>query len=419
VAVIEVPAYSQALSSFTNDELRRYADVAVSRCLDLRPGELLVLEFEPEHRPLAVALAEAGFRHGLRVSFRIRDPLITRAELQYAPEPALGVTEPWTRDVQLARCEEGAAQICIKGEEIPGVFEGCDPARVRQRAQRALQAIGLLYERVREGRDAFTIVSYPTLAWSRLVYPDLDTEAAQRALADDLLRFCRIGADDGPDALERHIATLRRRAEVANRLNLRQLHYRGPGTDLHVGLTDDTLWRTAEMRNAYGRTMFRNLPSEEIFTAPAASATEGVARCTAPVVANGLVVEDVRLEFRQGRMVRLDARTDVQRDTFLARLDVDEGSRRLGEVALVDRSSRIGQAGRVYWNTLLDENRTCHLGVGLGFPDCRERGGESADLNHSRAHFDLMIGSPDVEVTGVTADGRSIAVIRDGEWLPG
>jgi aminopeptidase len=411
-------AESPTGSPFTPGELDRYAEVAVERCLDLRQGERLLIEYEPEHRPLAVALHRAGYRRGLRVASQVRDPLLARAELDHASEHLLGSVEPWERDWSLARTAEDSALICIKGDELPGVLDGVDPHRAGLRTRRATRAIAELYERVRQHRDSFVIVAYPTLAWSSRVFPELTPTQASRALAEDLLTFSRIGAHDPAGALDRHIATLRERARIANGLELRRLCFRGPGTDLTIGLPDDHLWRTAEFTNAFGRTIFRNLPSEEIFTAPAASVTEGVVSCTKPLSTKGILCEDIRIEFRSGRLVRLDARSEAQRDTLLAQLDVDEGGRRLGEVALVDSGSRVGSTGRLYWNTLLDENQACHLGLGLGFPDCRRQGGASPDLNSSRTHVDVMIGGPGVDVTGVTASGRTIPLIVDGTWRP-
>lgn len=418
MAATDCAPKSLTSSPFTAEELTRYAEVTVGRCTDLRAGELLVIEYEPEHRPLMVAIAEEAYRHGLRVSSQVRDPLLIRAEVEHAAEPVLGVLEPWNESFNMARTGPGAGLISIKGEELPGVLDGCDPDRLARRARRQAAATGLLYDRVREGRDAFVIVAFPTVAWASRVYPDRPAALAQRALAEDLLVFCRIGPEDPCDALERHVETLRHRAQVANQLHLREVHFRGPGTDLRVGLTGDALWSTAEFTNAYGRTMFRNLPSEEIFTAPGASLTDGVVRCTKPFAAQGIMAEDVRMEFRDGRLVRLDAWTDAQRDALATRLDVDEGGRRLGELALVDIASRVGQRDRVFWNTLLDENQTCHIGLGLGFPDCRAAAGDSADLNYSRAHVDLMIGGTEVEVTGLTASGSMVPLIVDGTWRP-
>src|SRR5215471_2684769 len=362
---------------FTPDELARYAAVAIDGCLDLRRGELLVLIYEPEHRPLARALAEAAYRRGLRVDANMSDALMLRAELLHADESVLGDVTPWRKARMLARTEGDAAALFIDGDEDPDALDDTDPARMALQSRRFRERTVDVTERIAANRDQSLIIAYPTAAWARRAYPELAVDRAQRALAEDLLSFCRIGADDDDDALSRHIAALRARADVANRLALREVRLRGPGTDLRLGLTEDGLWSSALEVNAFGRSVFGNLPSEEIYTSPAASATEGTVRCTAPLALDGLVIDDLRMEFQGGRMVRLDARTDEQRDRLLGLLDGDEGGRRIGELALVDASSRIGQRGRLYWNTLLDENQACHMALGFGFASCRRDGADS------------------------------------------
>ncbi len=405
-------------SPFTSAELARYAEVAIDRCFDLRPGELLLLNHEPEHRPLAVALAEAGFRRGLQVDAQVGDPLLQRAEIEHASEEVLGRLAPWRRARYLARTENGSALINISGQSEPEALAASDPARIALRYRRLAEQLPDLFERLNANLDTSLIIAYPTAAWARLAYPELAADAAQRALAEDLLSFCRIGAEDGEEALGRHIAVLAERAAVANGLQLRELRFRGPGTDLRVRLTDDALWSSAEETNAHGRTYIGNLPTEEIYTSPAASATEGTVRCTMPLARDGRLYEDLQAEFRGGRLVRLDARTDEQREALLGMLDVDEGGRRLGEVALVDGSSRIGQRGRLYWDTLLDENQACHIALGFGFPGCRREGPRSPDLNTARTHIDVVIGSAEVEVLGTTATGATVPIIVDNAWRP-
>jgi aminopeptidase len=405
-------------SPFTPEELARYAEVAIDRCLDLRPGELLVILYEHEHRPLALAIAEAGFRRGLRVDAHVVDPLFTRAELDLASDAALGAVPPWRLAITLARTQPDAALVVVDGQADPDALGGCDPARLALRARRQAEQLGEVYERVEAGEDASLILGYPTAAFAGRAYPELPVEAGQRALAEDLLRFARVGPEDEPggESLVRHLATLRVRAEAANRLRLREVRFRGPGTDLRLGLTEDAIWRCAEEVNAHGRTVLYNLPTEEVYTSPAASATEGTVRCTMPLAMRGRIYEDLAMEFRDGRLVRLDARTEDQRAALLGLLDIDEGGRRLGEVALVDASSRIGQRGRLYQDTLLDENQACHIALGLGFANCRQGRLDSPDLNRSRAHIDVMIGSADVEVTGTTQSGETVPLIVDGTW---
>jgi aminopeptidase len=406
-------------SPFTPDELERYASIAIDRCFDLRPGELLLVNYEPEHRPLAVALAETAYRRGLSVDSMVTDLLLQRAEVDNASRDMLGRMTPWRRDRFIARTEPGKALISVDGQSDPEALASSDPERIALRYRRQAEELPELFERLEANLDTSLIIAYPSLAWARRVYPELDGGAAQRALAEDILSFCRIGPDDGPGgALDRHVASLRERAAVANGLQLREVRYHGPGTDLRVRLTDDAVWSSAEETNAHGRTYLGNLPTEEIYTSPSASATEGTVRCTMPLAWHGRLYEDLNVEFRGGRVVRLGARTDAQRQALLGLLDVDEGGRRLGEVALVDGSSRIGQRGRLYWSTLLDENRACHIALGSGFTGCRARGQGSPDLNSSRTHIDVVIGAPDVEVVGTTVAGEAVPLIVDGDWRP-
>ncbi|MBO0704912.1 MAG: aminopeptidase [Candidatus Dormibacteraeota bacterium] len=407
-------------SPFTAGELSRYAE-AIIGCLDVRVGDLLVLTYEMEHQPLAVAIAETAYRQGLRVDGMVRDLRLTRAEIDHASDAVLGSVERWTRDRALARTEPGTVLVQLTGETDPDVLDGCDPERVALRLRRTSEAMAELYTRIGKRRDAFLIAGYPARAWAMRAYPDRSPEDAQRALAEDLLRFCRIGPEDDGDGatLREHVRLLRERARLANDLKLRELRFQGSTIDLRLGLPAEAVWRCAQVTNAYGRTNVVNLPSEEIFTSPSASVTEGWFHCTTPLSYQGMLFEDLEAEFAGGRLTRLRARTEAQRDTLVGQLDIDEGGRRLGEVALVDSASRIGRAGRIYRNTLLDENQASHVAFGFGFADCRRDGTPSADMNQSRVHVDVMIGGPDVEVSGRTARGEWVALIEGGIWQPG
>src|SRR5215467_4391495 len=318
-------------SPFTPDELERYASIAIDRCFDLRPGELLLVNYEPEHRPLAVALAEAAYRRGLSVDSMVTDLLLQRAEVDNASQEMLGRMTPWRRDRFIARTEPGTALISVDGQSDPDALANSDPERIALRYRRQAEELPELFERFEANLDTSLIIAYPSRAWARRVYPELEGGAAQRALAEDILSFCRIGPDDGPGggALDRHVVALRERAAVANGLRLREVWFRGPGTDLRVQLTDDAVWTSAEEMNAHGRTYLGNLPTEEIYSSPAASATEGTVRCTMPLAWQGRLYEDLNVEFRGGRLVRLEARTEAQREALLGLLDVDEGGRRL------------------------------------------------------------------------------------------
>jgi aminopeptidase len=200
------------------------------------------------------------------------------------------------------------------------------------------------------------------------------------------------------------------------KLGLTAIELRGPGTDLHVGLAPETRWLGGQEETPAGVKIAPNVPTEETFTSPHADATEGAFTCTFPLSFQGRLIEGLRGEFRGGKLVRLDADKKSDRDFVAAYIDSDPAGkgRRLGEVALVDATSRIGQSGRTYFNTLYDENAAAHIAFGSGFGGTRTQG--SRGLNRSSVHLDVMIGSPDFEVTGIDAKGKRVAVISDGLW---
>jgi aminopeptidase len=237
------------------------------------------------------------------------------------------------------------------------------------------------------------------------------------------MHFCRLGPYDPPghEGWLRHRNTLVERARALTALDLRRLRLRGPGTDLELGLSPGTRWLGGARENAWGIIVTGNFPTEETFTSPDAAGTSGIFRCSRPLSFRGRTIEGIAGEFRRGRLVRLEADRDRDRDFLAAALDTDAGASRLGEVALVDGSSRIGRARRTYWNTLGDENAAAHIAFGFPFqqtrvPDPEARGRRG--LNRSDLHLDVMIGTDDFEATGWTADGREVPLLVDGSWQP-
>ena len=225
----------------------------------------------------------------------------------------------------------------------------------------------------RFGKRRWSIAAWPTESWAKTVYPTAGDAAAQRRLARDLLDFCRVGPNDPPGVtgLRDHLAGLRKRAQRLTRLKLQRIELRGPGTDLSVELDSETVLARRRRTNFYGKRTAPNLPTEECFTSPIASATEGTFRCSQPLMFQGTLIEGISGEFRGGRLVRLDAERKAARDFLADFLFAIKDADRLGEVALVDSSSRIGKAGRIYYNTLLDENAAAHIAFGSGFGKTR------------------------------------------------
>jgi aminopeptidase len=264
----------------------------------------------------------------------------------------------------------------------------------------------------------WTIAGWPTDHWAKQVYPELSTDKGKKRMARDFLHFCRLTDADGAGSkgwLD-HVKLIARRSAKLTKLGLVGLELRGPGTALDVRLASGTRWLGGQETNKHGAKIAPNMPTEETFTSPHADGTNGTFTCTFPLSFQGRVIEGIKGEFRNGKLVRLDAATKKDRDYLTAYIDSDPSGhgRRLGEVALVDSTSRIGSSGRMYYDTLMDENAATHIAFGAGFDGTRDRA--KTGLNRSTIHLDVMIGGPDFEVTGITANGRRTPVIASGLW---
>jgi aminopeptidase len=403
------------------DETARYADAAIRVGLHLRKGDDLVVNCQPAHREFAAAVIEAAYRAGARTAEVVMtDPLVRAARLRAAPTERLGELTPWQSARARGAVKETTCSLLITGESEPGALAGIPPEKVATEMTSALRKLADVRRETRRGRRRWGIVAWPAPAWAAQVYPKLSERAAQRRLAHDLFSFCRLGPNDPPgvQGLRDHLSAIRGRARRLTRLRVRVLELRGPGTELSFSLHPETIWAGGGGKNGFGIAQAPNLPTEECFTSPEASATEGTFRCSRPLMFQGRLIEGLAGEFRGGRLVRLKANRTGDRDWLADYLASVEGAERLGEVALVDSSSRIGQAGRIYYNTLLDENAAAHIAFGVGFWFTRGQNGTRArrGVNHSRIHLDVMIGTDELEVTGIGARGRRIPLIRDGAW---
>ncbi len=386
----------------------------MATCLDLRAGETLMIDCEPAHRELAVAMAEVAYAAGAElVDIIYLDRYVQRARVALGPDEALGRTGPWLRGRLRAALDPGVALVRIVGDEAPGILSGLDPARASTDFQRRSRSGRWFTKAVLEGRVRWCVVAWPTAAWAKTVYPELRPRQALRQLGDDLLSFCRQGPTDPVDAWRTHARGLSRRANALTRRRLHRLEFRGPGTELDVVLTPDCRWLAGVDTTIHGRTIYPNFPTEEVFTSPDPRGTTGTFRCTTPLSFSGRVIEEIVGEFHRGRLTHVAAKSRTDTELLRASLATDRGAGRLGEVALVDKTSRIGQSGRVYGDTLLDENAAAHMAFGDGFGESRTNGGP---INHSAIHLDVMIGSEMVEVTGIGARGRRVPLIVDGEW---
>jgi aminopeptidase len=400
------------------ESLARYADAIVSACLGIEQDDTLVVQGEPEHRELLVAVAESAYRTGARyVDVLTLDPRVMRARLLYGSDEALGAVSPWARRRFREVASPHGALAQIAGEGDGGYLDGVPPERIATDYSRLAKQISGLRRAQLNMQARWVIAGWPTDYWAGQVYPGLAPLKAKRRLANDLLCFCRLADEDGKgtSGWRRHLRTLARRSARLTKLGLTRLELRGPGTELDLGLAPGTRWLGGPETLEDGRSLAPNMPTEETFTSPDPRTTNGTFRCTFPLSFRGRLVHGLRGEFSNGRLVRLEADSDDDRDFVAAYLDTDRAGRRLGEVALVDASSRIGQTGRIYYNTLLDENAAAHIAFGSGFGGTRSET-PGRGVNRSTIHLDVMIGSPELEATGFDERGRRIPLIREGTW---
>jgi len=387
----------------------RYAELVVRVGANVAPGQHVFVTCVVENAPFARAVVAAAYAAGARyVDVNYRDEVVRRTFVESADEEMLGYTPPWL----LARIESmhelRGAEILIVGDATPGLFERVDETRLG-RSQPHAFVKRLMEIRLSERTVNWVIVAAPSEGWAEQVFGEPELDALWQALE----RAVRLDEPDPVASWRRHLDLLRDRADALNRRRFDALHFRGPGTDLTVGLLDVSHWVTGDSETVDGRRFCNNLPTEEVFTAPDPERTEGIVRSTRPFSPRlGLVVEGLSLRFERGGIVDVQASTGEE--IVRSHIATDEGASLLGEVALVDGDSRVGQLGTTFYNTLLDENATCHIAYGASFPKATnfQPGG-----NTSSVHADLMIGGPQVDVDGLDRDGWRTPILREDAWV--
>ena len=397
------------------DLVAAYARLTVQVGVNVQPGQLFLIDAPVEHAPFVRQVAAEAYATGAAfVDVNYADELVRRSHVEHAPDDRLGWSPPWLLERTRTVGRERGAVLIVRGDPRPDVFADLDGTRVAHARMRELGAAKL---ELTDGLCNWSIVAFPTEGWATKVFGEPDVAR----LWDAVVTATRLDEPDPVAAWRAHIAELDRRAVALSRHRFDAIRFRGPGTDLTVGLHADGSWQAAQ-DESNGVEHVANMPTEEVFTTPDARRTEGVVRSTYPLQIQGTVVRGLEIRFEGGRAVELHAHEgEALMRTHIA---VDDGAARLGEVALVDRSSRVGKTGLVFYETLFDENAAAHVALGAASPQCvdgarvlspAER--HARGVNQSSIHIDLMIGSREVDVAGITASGEHVPILQRGDWV--
>ena len=379
---------------------------------NVQPGQLVGVTSYIGKEELTRKITRAAYEKGAKyVDVLYFDQWLKRERIALAAEDTLNYIPPWMRERLLYQSDEHAARISLSGPHAPRALEGLDPARAGRDLIPYLPETGEVVNRM---TTSWCIVPAPTRSWAEIVYPDLDREAAYEKLWEDVAHICRLDADDPAEAWMERTAALKANAHrlTAQRFDAVRLH--GPGTDLTIGLLPSAHWAAGDHETVDGRRHSPNLPTEELFTTPDPERVDGYVSATMPLELSGSIITGIRVAFERGRAVKIDA--DAGAEALRAVASQDDGASRLGEVALVDGAGRIGPLGRVFYDTLIDENAATHIALGDAYDHPVEEPSERARVNKSRIHVDFMIGSPELHVDGITRDGSTVPVLRAGAW---
>jgi aminopeptidase len=413
-----------AFASLSFDEkLDRLAEVAVRVGLGLRQGQELLLTAPTDALPLVRRITEHAYRAGalLVTTFYADDPCIL-ARFAHAPDASFDYAPVWLQDAIATAFKSGAARMAIAGAN-PALLSKQDPVKVSRANVAASKAAKPAMEIITRHEINWTIVAAATPDWAKLVFPGQPADQAVASLWEAIFQASRITGEDPVADWLAHGARLKQRVDQLNAKRFSALHFKSQdgSTDLTVGLADQHLWAGGGTTAGNGIYCQPNIPTEECFTTPHKDRVDGVVSASKPLSHQGTLIENIRCRFEAGRIV--EATATAGEDVLNRLISTDDGARRLGEVALVPASSPIAATGILFWSTLFDENAASHIALGQAYSTCLI-GGEKMDdealaalgANSSLIHVDWMIGSPQIDVDGLAADGSAEPLMRAGEW---
>ena len=404
------------------EKLQKYASLVVKRGVNIQKDQTLVIMSPIECADFTRLVSEAAYKEGAReVVIHWNDEISTKVKYLHAPEEIFDEVPNWQVESMASYSQKGACFLSISASD-PDLMKEVDPKRI-SRAQKAKQlALKEHTERLMSNKNSWCVVSVPTKAWASKIFPNLNNEEAVEKLWDNIFKIVRVDNQDPVAAWKEHIDILSASMKFLNSYNFKKLHFSNSlGTDLIIELPKNHLWLGGAEKNSEGVEFIANIPTEEVFSAPRRDGVNGTVYSTKPLNYGGNLVNNFSLTFEAGKVIDFSAEEGYE--TLKGIIETDEGSKYLGEVALVPYNSPISNSGIIFYNTLYDENASCHLALGRAYSSCIANGDEMSSeelvkygINTSLAHVDFMIGSEDMNITGTTFNDEEVPVFRNGNW---
>lgn len=404
-------------------KLHKYAQLLVKTGINLKKDQILVLSVPIECAEFARAIAEVAYDAGAKdVVIRWIDEISTRIRYLKGPEELFDTLPSWQKEFYLSYVRQDAAFLTISASD-PENLKEVDPLRIQRSSKAFSEACSEYRQRMMNNINVWCVASVPTPSWAKKVFPDVTEEEAVNKLWDAIFEAVRVNEADPVAAWESHKDALKKRMAYLNDMNFKTLHYSNSlGTDLTIELPEGHIWLGGSDFTPEGHEFIANMPTEEVFTAPKRTGVNGRVVSSMPLNFNGSLIDGFEFTFKDGKVVSYKAK--VGEEQLKRLLETDEGAMYLGEVALVQYDSPISNMGILFYNTLFDENASCHLAIGKAYP-VNVKGGEHMDsatliangINDSITHEDFMVGTKDLNIIGTTQDGKQVQIFKDGNFV--
>lgn len=401
--------------------LEKYADLAVKVGVNVQPGQTLVVNAALDSAALVRLIVKKAYEVGAKnVVVNWHDDTVNRTKYELAPDEVFSEYPKWRAKELTELAEQGAAFMSIVSSS-PDLLKGIKPERIANAQKAAGTALSTYRQYMMSDKVSWTVISAPSVGWAKMVFPDDSEETAVQRLWEAIFKAIRVDTKDPVEAWKQHNSNLHEKVDYLNAKNYKKLHYKAPGTDLTIELPEGHLWVGAGSVNEKGHDFMANMPTEEVFTVPLKTGVNGYVSSTKPLSYGGNIIDHFKITFENGRIT--DVQAEEGEEILKQLVATDEGSHYLGEVALVPYNSPISQSNILFFNTLFDENASNHLAIGSAYAFCLEGGKKMSKeeqakhgLNDSLTHVDFMIGSADMDIDGIKADGSTEAVFRKGDW---